>query len=214
LRGGLHETVGDQTIGGFLEQLAGRVPAPGGGAVAALHAAQAAALLGMVARYSDAPRYAGHAEAISRILREADALRGEAVGLAEADAAAFAAVADAYRLAKDTDEEKAARSAAIAAALVTAAEPPVLVIAAAARLVALAEELCLVGNPNVITDVAAAAEAARAAATTARVNVEVNLSGITDPGARARLAETVAGVDAVAERAEQVTAVVREQIAK
>ena len=32
-----------------------------------------------------------------------------------------------------------------------------------------------------ITDVAAAAEAARAAAVTARLNIEVNLSGITDP---------------------------------
>ncbi|SFK05655.1 Formiminotransferase-cyclodeaminase [Streptosporangium canum] len=32
----------DQTISDFLERLAGRVPAPGGGASAALHAAQAA----------------------------------------------------------------------------------------------------------------------------------------------------------------------------
>ena len=42
----------DQTIGEFLDQLAERVPAPGGGAAAALLAAQGAALLGMVARYT------------------------------------------------------------------------------------------------------------------------------------------------------------------
>ncbi|MEO7196744.1 MAG: cyclodeaminase/cyclohydrolase family protein, partial [Pseudonocardiaceae bacterium] len=42
----------DDTIGDFLDQLAARVPAPGGGAAAALSAAQAAALLSMVARYS------------------------------------------------------------------------------------------------------------------------------------------------------------------
>jgi len=213
LRSGLHDPVGDQTIGGFLDQLAERVPAPGGGAVAALHAAQAAALLGMVARYSDGSRYAEHAKTISRILQEADALRREALRLAEADAVAFTAVADAYRLSKDTDEDKATRSAAIAAALVAAAEPPALVIAVASRLVVLAEELSPVGNPNVITDVAAA-EAARAAATTARVNVEVNLTGITDPGARARLAEAAAGVDALVAQAERVTTVVRERIAK
>ena len=47
----------DQTIEAFLGELAARVPAPGGGATAALHAAQAAALLAMVARYSDGPRY-------------------------------------------------------------------------------------------------------------------------------------------------------------
>ena len=40
----------EETIGAFLERLAERVPAPGGGATAALHAAQAAALLAMVAR--------------------------------------------------------------------------------------------------------------------------------------------------------------------
>ena len=41
------------SIEDFLDRLAARMPAPGGGAVAALHAAQGAALLAMVARYSD-----------------------------------------------------------------------------------------------------------------------------------------------------------------
>ena len=40
----------DEKISDFLARLADRVPAPGGGTAAALHAAQAAALLGMVAR--------------------------------------------------------------------------------------------------------------------------------------------------------------------
>ena len=47
----------DETITAFLDQLAARVPAPGGGATAALHAAQSAALLAMVARYSDGAKY-------------------------------------------------------------------------------------------------------------------------------------------------------------
>ena len=97
----------DQTIGEFLGQLAARVPAPGGGATAALHAAQAAALLAMVARYSDGPRY--DAELMSRIIRQADGLRTEALMLAEADAAAFGEVADAYRLPRQTAERQQAR---------------------------------------------------------------------------------------------------------
>jgi formiminotetrahydrofolate cyclodeaminase len=56
--------VRNQTIGQFLTALAARVPAPGGGATAALHAAQAAGLVAMVTRYSDGPKYADHAEAI------------------------------------------------------------------------------------------------------------------------------------------------------
>ena len=43
----------NETVDSFLRGLAARVPAPGGGATAALHAAQAAALMAMVARYSD-----------------------------------------------------------------------------------------------------------------------------------------------------------------
>src|SRR5215831_10749781 len=112
----------DDTIAAFLDQLAARVPSPGGGATAALHAAQAAALLAMVARYSDGPRY--DAGLMGSLVTRADKLREEALGLAEADAAAFGAVADAYRLPKDTGEQQAARSAAIAEAVAGAAQPP------------------------------------------------------------------------------------------
>ncbi len=204
--------VREETIGAFLEQLSARVPAPGGGASAALHAAQAAALLGMVARYSDGTKYEQHAETIASVLMGTDELRERALGLAAADAAAFTRVTDAYRLSKDTDERRAVRSAAIAEALAGAAQPPSDVVGVALRLVELAEDLLPVGNPNVITDVAAAAEAARAAATTARVNIEVNLNGITDPVVAAELTRVAALVDGIAERAERITAAVRHKI--
>ena len=81
----------DETIGSYLGQLAARVPAPGGGAAAALHVAQSAALVAMVARYSNGARY--DADLMARIFSEADGLRAEALSLIEADAAAFGAVA-------------------------------------------------------------------------------------------------------------------------
>ncbi|MFE7120451.1 cyclodeaminase/cyclohydrolase family protein, partial [Streptomyces sp. NPDC057654] len=141
----------DETIIGFLERLAGRVPAPGGGAVAALHAGQGAALLGMVARYSTGEKYAAHADVIGRITAESDALRETALRLAEEDAAAFTAVTEAYKLPKGDDDAKAARSAAIAEALVGAGRAPAAVIGVAASVVAFAEELLPVGNRNVVT---------------------------------------------------------------
>jgi methenyltetrahydrofolate cyclohydrolase len=192
----------DLPIAEFLDRLAAREPAPGGGATAALHAAQAAALLAMVARYSDGPKYAAQAPLIAGIRDQADAVRAEALTLVDADAAAFAVVAEAYRLPKQTDAERAARSAAIEAALAGASGPPAAVIAAAARLVELAEQLVPVGNPNVLADVAAAAEAARAAATTARVNVEANRGTLQD-----------GAVETVIARADRVTAAVRATIA-
>jgi formiminotetrahydrofolate cyclodeaminase len=202
----------DQKLGDFLDRLADRVPAPGGGAVAALHAAQGAALLGMVARYTTGERYAEHQVTISRIITEVDELRGIALRLAEADADAFTAVTDAYALPKSTDEEKAARSAAIGQALVNAAWPPAQVISVAGMVVDLAGALVAIGNPNVISDVAAAAEAARAAAATARVNVEINLAGITDEQVSLEMIAETGKADDIIARAEQVTAAVRDQI--
>jgi formiminotetrahydrofolate cyclodeaminase len=197
----------DLKIVDFLDQLADRVPAPGGGATAALHAAQAAALLGMVARYTTGEKYTGHAETVVAVIAETDTLRARSLRLAEEDAAAFTAVTDAYRLPKGEE-----RSAAIARALKGAAEPPARVIETATRLVELCELLLPIGNRNVVTDVAAAAEAARAALTTARVNVEVNLRGIKDERVREELNIRVSGVEAAVAKADWVTAEVREEI--
>jgi formiminotetrahydrofolate cyclodeaminase len=197
----------DQTIDQYLHDLADRIPAPGGGAAAALHAAQSAALIAMVARYSDGARY--DATLIERIVTEADALRERSLALAEADADAFGAVAAAYKVAKDDP----ARPELIASALAGAARPPADVIEVAVRLVSLTEELMPSGNRNLITDVAAAAAAATAAAVTARVNIEVNLRGLADAALIASLRATAAQVDDVVVRAGQVVAAVRAEIA-
>ena len=93
----------NDTVEDFLQSLAARVPAPGGGATAALHAAQAAALVAMVARYSEGPRFAEHAELVHEVRDTADQLRDEALTLAEDDVAAFTAVTEAYRLPKGDD---------------------------------------------------------------------------------------------------------------
>ena len=202
----------DDTIAAFLDQLAARVPAPGGGATAALHAAQAAALLAMVARYSNGPRY--DAELMNRIVTEADALREDALALAEADAKAFDAVAEAYRLPRTTERETSTRSAAISSALAGATRPPADVVRTALLLVSLAEDLLPAGNRSVITDVAAAAEAARAAAVTARLIIEVNLKGITDPVLAEEFGAAAAAAGPVAERADAIVAAVRAEVAR
>ena len=79
---------------------------PGGGAAAALLAAQGAALLGMVARYTTGEKYAEHQVTVARIISEVNELRNIALRLADADADAFLAVTDAYRLPRSTDQER------------------------------------------------------------------------------------------------------------
>ena len=202
----------DEAIASFLTRLAARSAAPGGGATGALHAAQAAALLAMVARFSDGPRH--DAEVVGRVRAAADGLAGEALDLVEADSAAFEKVVDAYGLPKETAEEKAARSEAIAEALGGAARPPADQLAAAVRLAGLAEDLLAVANRNVISDIAAAAAAIGAAAVTAQVNIEANLGGIKDPALVAELTSTAALADGVADRADRLITAVREEISQ
>jgi methenyltetrahydrofolate cyclohydrolase len=202
----------DETIRDFLDQLAERVPAPGGGAAAALQAAQGAALLGMVARYTTGERYAEHEATIGRIITEVDELRAIALRLAEADVDAFGAVTDAYRLPQSTEDEQSARKAAITQALTNAAWPPAQVISVAGMVVDLAEALAVIGNPNVLSDVAAAAESARAAVATARVNVEVNLAGISDERTSLEMIAEAGQADDIISRAGRITDAILDRI--
>lgn len=205
--------IGSETINDYLARLAARQPTPGGGAAAALHAAQGAALVAMVARFSTGGKYEQHAETTSRIIAAADQLVGETLGLADADEAAFKGVIASYKLPAESDTERAARAAAIDDALERAAQPPAQLIRLSAAVVDLAAELLDIANPNVISDVAAAADAARAAATTARVNIDINLVAIKDVQARAALAEQTDGLEEkVVLAADSLSRQVRERI--
>jgi methenyltetrahydrofolate cyclohydrolase len=187
--------ISSETINAYLARLASREPTPGGGAAAALHAAQGAALVAMVARYTTGSKYEQHDELVQRIISAADGLVAEALGLADADQQAFQGVIDSYKLPSGTEELKAARSASIQAALILAAQTPAQLIRVAGSIVDLATELFEVANANVISDVAAAADAARAAASTARVNIDINVVAIKGAAARSRLADQTDGLE-------------------
>jgi formiminotetrahydrofolate cyclodeaminase len=205
--------VREQSLGDFLAALAGRSPVPGGGATAALHAAQAAALLEMTARYSRPAPDADSEQAVGRVIAEAGQLRESCAELIDIDGEAFGAVAEAYRLPRDTDAEQAARTAAVSAAMLTASAPPAELISISAALLELAEALAPVVRPSVAADLAAAAAAIRAAVVTSWINVEANLAAVTAPGARERLAAALAGASDLEQRAGALTEQIRKGLA-
>lgn len=205
--------ISSETINDYLARLASREPTPGGGAAAALHAAQGAALVAMVARYTTGTKYEQHADLVTRIISRADGLVAQAARLADADQHAFQGVIDAYKLPSGTDGLKAARTASIQDALVQAAKTPADLILVAGAVVELATELFEVANANVISDIAAAVDAARAAATTARVNIDINVVAIKDTETRSRLAEQTDGLeDKIILAADELVKRVRERI--
>jgi len=196
----------------WLEDLAAKQPTPGGGAAAGMLVATAAALAGMVANYTTGTKWQDREEKMTEIVGQAAEMRRRALGLMQADEAAFAAVGAAYKLAKESDEQKAVRQAAIHAAITLAADPPVRVVRLATEVIGLLEQLLAAGNPNVVSDVAVAASSARAAIESAVVNIEINAVLITDQKERKRLGVVVKDVAAPLARADALVAAVRRSI--
>lgn len=206
-------TVLDQRIGSWLEDLASSAPAPGGGAAAAMLAAVGAALVAMVCNLTiGKPKYAEHEEVMRSVLAGATELRERAARLAEADTVAFGAVADAYKLARETDEDKAVRVQAIQAALAGAADVPLRTGQAAAEVIGLADRILAGANINVLSDVAVAAASARAALDAAVINVEINISAMKDQDSRSALRAELDKLASAGPLADLVVAAVRGRI--
>jgi formiminotetrahydrofolate cyclodeaminase len=206
-------TVLDQEIGSWLDELASAAPAPGGGAAAAMVAAVGAGLVEMVCNLTiGKPRYAEHEEVMRAALVSATELRLSAGQLAAEDAVAFNAVSQAYRLPRESDDEKAARAEAIQGALVEAADVPLRVAAVAAEVIGLADRILAGANVNVISDVAVAASAGRAALESAAINVEINLSAMSDSTLRAALRGDLDRLVPASAVADRVVAAVRNRI--
>lgn len=179
----------EQGIGDWLDRLASKSSTPGGGAAAAMNTAVAAALISMVCNLTiGKPRYVEHELTMVDVRSRAEELRREAVELAEADAVAFDAVMAAYRLPKSSEAEKTARKSTIQQALTGAAAVPLRLAQVAADVIALAGRIMDGANVNVISDVAVAADSARAGLSSAITNVEINRAALTDEGRKAELA--------------------------
>ena len=201
--------ISSENVRAYVERMASDEPAPGGGAAGALQAALGAALLAMSARYTTGTEHAADAE---RAAGRAEELIPAALRLADADAEAFGTLSGAYGLPSDSEPEQAERSRAIQEATAGAARPPRELIGVGAEVVGLARELAGWCNPNVLSDVAAASEAARAAVATAMVTLEINVRALKDPGTRDELrAELERGERAVADAAE-LTRRIRERV--
>jgi len=172
------------TLDGWIDGLAGGAPVPGGGSAAALAGALAAALVAMVARLTIGRKaYAGAEPRMRQVLAETEALRGQLRRLVDDDAAAYAKVGAAYKLAKDDPR----RRRAVDASLVGAAEVPLVVARGANRLIALAREVEAIGNRNASSDARVGAALARAALEGAVENVRVNVAALSEAGLGASL---------------------------
>ena len=162
-----------------LRSVASSEPTPGGGSVAALSLAHAHSLSLMVARLTLAKEKweEGHDAAKASIEISEPALE-EAILLAISDSEAFQSVMSAYRLPKETEDEKKQRSEQIRNATIGAALAPLNTASSAQKLLSNLEKQSAACNPNALTDLASASEMALSAAKIASLNVRINLEYI------------------------------------
>lgn len=193
----------------FLEDLAGSSPAPGGGGAAALVGAAGAALGNMVGSLTIGKKKYAAVEADILILnRRAAALRKRLEGLVQADADAFAPLAAAYKLPKETPEQQAYKAAVLEAALEGACAVPLEIMSACCEGIALAAEYAEKGSVMAVSDAGCAALFCKAALQAAGLNVSINTRLMADKAhaaalnaqADAMLAEFVPQADQIHEK--------------
>ena len=171
----------DLSITEFLQQTASAEPLPGGGCTAALNAALAAGLTEMVANLTIGRKeFQTVEDDMKKIVQAAANLRQKLENDIDNDAQAYQAVLAAFKLPKETDDEKKQRSDAIQLAFKTAAKVPMSVARDALIIMDLASRAIARGNPNAVTDGAVAVLAARTAALASAYNVKINLGAIKD----------------------------------
>ena len=197
-------------ISDYLEQLASSASAPGGGSVAALTAAQGAALLGMVVRLTvGKPRFAQYETELRAVLAEADQLRAGCTAVIDRDAIVLRALIAAYKLPRRTEEEQEARGRALQARLRDATEAPLTVLRSAVALLPLCQRLLPIGNPTTVSDIGVAAACAGAAYRSAELNVLINLGQLDDAAYVAVVRQELA---ALGDRLEATVAEVLRQV--
>jgi formiminotetrahydrofolate cyclodeaminase len=146
----------DETLKKYLDEVAAKLPAPGGGSAAAMAAAMGAALISMVVNFTlGKEKYAPFENELKSILEKSEKLREEFLRLVDLDVTAY--------------QSKNLRSTL---------DVPFMVCRLCFNAMELCEPLVKKGNVNLISDVAVAAVMIEAAFSSAYCNVEINLKSL------------------------------------
>lgn len=171
----------DLKLNEYLDILLSAEPAPGGGSASALAGAQGAALMAMVCDMTTSKKkYADDHELCRELKEEAVILYKELSAAIDKDTDAYNLVAAAFKMPKDTDEEKAARKQAIADGTLEATKVPFSVMQTAVKGLEIADRLYGHFNFNCASDFGVGVLNFMSCIKGAWLNVKINLSGVKD----------------------------------
>jgi glutamate formiminotransferase/formiminotetrahydrofolate cyclodeaminase len=169
------------SVRGFLSELASSSPAPGGGSVAALSGSLGTALASMVCNLTiGKDKYKKVQDEIKEVLRKSEQMRKKLIALVDKDTDAFNDLMKAFKMPKETEEQKEMRKKALQDGYKSAALVPLETAKTCAETLDAALIVAKKGNKNSITDSGVSALMARAGVEAAILNIKINLGSIED----------------------------------
>ena len=170
-----------QTLNDYLESLSSKAPTPGGGNVSAFSGVLAASLAIMVCNLTiGRKKYLEVESEMIEIKSELEKLKERFSDLADADNKAFDKVMEAFKLPKETEDDKQKRKEKIDAATIGAAEVPSEVITVCKQILPHINTIANKGNQNSLSDVGVAASLVDTAAEGAFLNVLINCTSLSN----------------------------------
>ncbi|HEY3296152.1 MAG TPA: cyclodeaminase/cyclohydrolase family protein [bacterium] len=168
-----------QPVMGFVEQVASKSPAPGGGSVAALAGTLGASLLTMVINLTIGKKnYADVSVRFTDMRVKLEELRAALTGRIDDDTAAFNRYRAANKLPERDDAERALKQAELLAATEESIQVPESTMTLCLEALGYAAEVASKGNVNCVSDAGTGAEMLLAGLEGAAANVLINLPGL------------------------------------
>lgn len=170
-----------QSCEAFIEVLSSKAPTPGGGGASALVGAAGVALGNMVGALTvGKKKYKDVEEEIKEMMEASAKLQNQLLELVQKDAESFEPLAAAYRLPKDTDEQKAEKERVLETALKGACEVPFEIMEKCCQGIDLCGEFAEKGSVMATSDAGAGAIFCKAALQAASLNIYINTKSMKD----------------------------------
>ncbi|MFA4981845.1 MAG: cyclodeaminase/cyclohydrolase family protein [Candidatus Omnitrophota bacterium] len=164
----------DKTLREYLNDLAAKKPAPGGGSAAALSASIGAGLMSMVANYTVGnPKYRDSDEKIAPLLAKIEKLRDELEDLIDKDVEAYNKLSKGMKV-------RGKNPAGHDELYKESVKAPFEICKLSFECLKMCPDLARYGNPNLITDTAIAAILLEGAFFSAKFNAFINLKNVKD----------------------------------
>ncbi len=194
------EPLADSTVRNFVEEVASRSSAPGGGSVSALLAALGVGLASMVAKLTHGVRKFESVQAeMENVIPALHHTVGELIPMIDADTSAFNEFMEGLKMPRNTEEERAVRQEKMQSGLKTAINVPLTTMRIGDSVWTQLLEVARHGNPASKSDTQVGARSLEAGIWGAYQNVLINMLDIEDDDFRK---EVLSEASAIMSRAE------------